>query len=215
MIIDQEGNQSYEKKDWAGNVIEVSKYNQGVKYSSYAVYDRNGNLIYEIDANGRRTDYYYDQAGRLIEKHLPVGEYILPGNSVPTPDYRPVVKYEYDDSGNLIAEILPSANAGLVDPADYTYHYQYDQINRKIKTIDPEGNEIRVFYDQLDRVIKEVDPLGNSVELIYDSRGNQRAIIDGEGNIGYKEYDIIGQEIASYDPRGLFRQLERVQVNWL
>ncbi|MEJ6950752.1 RHS repeat-associated core domain-containing protein [Natronospora cellulosivora (SeqCode)] len=209
IITDPEGLKTIEIKDWDGNITEVTKIKNRIKLSRIsASYDRTGKLISETDANRHRTDYYYDHLGRLVRVELPEDEYILPGDDYSTEDYRPIIRYEYDDSGNMIKEIRPEGNIGI-NPEGYTYQYQYDQLNRRIKTIDPAGNILKTFYDQAGRVIQEVDPLGNVFEVIYDSHGNQIAAIDGEGNISYSEYNIIGQQTASYDPRGVVPAIEK------
>ncbi len=203
IITDPEGNKTKEVKDWGGNVTAVYKYNRGKEYSSYASYDDVGNKIYEIDGNGRRTDFHYDDLNRLIKKELPGDEYILPGDTYPTPDYRPTLVYKYDYNGNKIAEITAKGNTGTTNPADYTVSYQYDELNRQVKIINPAGNETKAYYNPAGQKVRIVDPLSNESRVVYDSRGNEIAVIDGEGNVSYFEYDIIGKKKAAYDPRGV------------
>ncbi|OCL26003.1 hypothetical protein U472_08220 [Orenia metallireducens] len=195
-ITDREGNKTIEFKDLAGNVIQLTRVNNGVNYTKTAQYDALGNQISMSDELGRRIDHYYNDLNQLIKEELAADEYLVDG-SLRT--MRPTITYEYDLNGNKIQEVDAKGNP---------MSYEYDALNRVIRVIDSEGNVTKKYYDALGQEIKIVQVDKNGIvlsksEFDYDSRGNKIAQIDGEGNTSYFAYDIVGKEIAHYDPRGV------------
>ncbi len=181
IITDPNGNETIEVKDWNGNVIEVTKFNNGVGYVSSAVYDEVGNKLTVTDGEARSRDFYYDSLNRLVKEELP-------GHQSTGDGSRPIITYEYDSDGN---------KSTVIDPMGNKTEYDYNALGQVTKVTDPAGNEVKKYYDLAGQLIKEVDPKGNSVEVVYDNRGNKIAQIDGLGNLSYVKYDIIGKKIAS------------------
>jgi len=54
------------------------------------------------------------------------------------------ISYEYDRAGNLVKQILP--NGGVIIN-------EYDEMNRRIRVTDPDGNITRIFYDNSGNVV--------------------------------------------------------------
>ncbi|TDX53272.1 RHS repeat-associated core domain-containing protein [Orenia marismortui] len=217
-ITDKEMNQTVEIADWEGNVTSVArKLKNGVSYIKFAQYDAVGNQIAMIDEEGRVTNHYYNDLNQLVKEELPEDDYVVNGLLQPI---KAVISYQYDDNGNKIGEVSPKGNLRDTIDKNYLTSYEYDALNRVIKTSkyqsDDYGNitkklVTKKYYDGLGREVKTIDPKGNSVEMVYDSRGNKIAEIDQEGNIVYHEYDLIGKEVVSYDPRGVIPSSDNLE----
>lgn len=135
-------------------------------------YDQYGQLIEETLANGLKLTYKYDYLGRVIDVGLPDGsnfiyrydacymkaiDRIINGKACYTHKYN-----AYDLSGNVLSQTLIE-KAGTVD-------YQYDLLNRTIKTIHPHWQETvpDQGYDAVGNLLYRsyVDPQG-SVNCAY------------------------------------------------
>ncbi|QNN24371.1 LEPR-XLL domain-containing protein [Planctomycetales bacterium ZRK34] len=99
--------------------------------STQTIYDALGRRVAEIDSLGRRTDYEYDAAGRLISVTLPA---IDPDGSITgtIDDTRPVYQYAYDANGNQIS---------ITDPLSHVTDFAYDYLNRQQTRTLPIGVE--------------------------------------------------------------------------
>ncbi len=148
-------------------------------------YDANGNMTSYKDANGNITAYEYDKMNRQTAVHMPEGMDIT---------------FEYNAMGRLIAEHKPSG----------TWRYEYDNRNRRVKSIDPMGNETIFSY------------LGSAGCESCGSEGNISSVTDALGNITRYDYDPLGRKILEtdannksieydYDPNGnLIRQTDKL-----
>lgn len=72
----------------------------------------------------------------------------------------------------------------------------YDDVNRKMKTIDAEGNWTESTADLLGRVIHTVaytstNALQSEESLTYDWAGNVLTQTDGKGNVTHYGYDVL------------------------
>ena len=139
---------------------------------------------------------------------------------------------EYDKSGRVVKECLDDFVAGSMEEllntdielsSVYTA-YEYDALNRKIKTTLPDGSVMQTEYGIKDGLHTEhrVDDLGNISEVYKDSRGNITCIkkydssfalltwtsyaysdtgelvdvSDAKGNTIKAEYDMLGKRTS-------------------
>lgn len=214
----------------------------GRKYTpTYFTYDKNGNITciktasgYEIlreydvcdrltaeihrDKNGdisNRTEYVYDQAGRLTERKMQDGYtvsygYDSMGRVSMKSDNRGAIEYmEYDRNGNLVSRLSPQEN-GLKTG----YHYAYDILGRNTEITAPDGSGlyyscynlfgeveqerdsmggIRFTYDFAGRRILAETEGGSTQSYEYDACGNITALKDGNGNRTVYETDLWGR----------------------
>lgn len=117
------------------------------------------------------------------------------------PQIAPFTAFTYDAVRNL----LTSANA-----LGETTQYQYDNLNRQITTIDPNGdattygydaagnrtrvtdaelNDTTFVFDRLNRLAQETNELGFSRSFAYDAVGNTLSITDRNGRQRQFVYD--------------------------
>ncbi len=182
--------------DAANRVIEVTD-SEGHSFGTE--YNPLGKPAAEIDKNGNRTEYDYDNRGNLIRTRYPDGSESTAS---------------YDAEGNKISEI---------DQAGNITTYGYDALNRLVRTVYADGSEVNNTYDAAGRLIsvqdgsgnitsyeydavgqrtRVTDPLGNSTSITYDANGNQTSITDANGNITQYEYDALNRRIRTVFPDG-------------
>jgi RHS repeat-associated protein len=135
-------------------------------------YTPRSNLRRITDDNGNSITLGYDSANRLA------ATLDAKGNTVAR---------EYDLNGNLIT-IVETAKSDAGRPArSFTRRHEYDNLNRRVATIDPLGNRTTMTYDSYDNLTSLKDPKGNVTRFDYD--GHHRIVrqlrmltADGTGN---------------------------------
>lgn len=148
-------------------------------------YSANGNVLSFTDKNGNKTDYVYDKNNRIIEEHR--ASVVNPQDGTPV---RYVIRHEYDANGN------------------------------KVKTTDGNGNSSETFFDKNDRTVMVRD--GNDIATVfaYDENDNIVAVTIGadatfdatnasvsiqsldEAQIQSFVYDEFNQLVATVDGMG-------------
>ncbi|MBW1928939.1 MAG: RHS domain-containing protein [Deltaproteobacteria bacterium] len=166
---------------------------------AYSEYDNEGRLRKVIDGAGNETVYHYDES---------------PSN--PVSSYKPV-RIDYPTFTRKLyynkLQRLVRAEDVLDQDTVRTRAYTYDEAGNVVSETDEEGNVTTYEYDALNRLIKTTDPMGGVIERTYDDRGNLIQLKDANGNITTYEYDRnnrltrvirpMGQEtIYEYDGAG-------------
>ncbi len=110
---------------------------------------------------------------------------------------------QFDERGRVIKkEIIDSAEDAV------TYHYIYDEADRLIQTIDPQGNTETHTYDPITHRLIEKKGLRDDVRwhYSYDAKGNvvkeTERHRDGLELVTQFEYDLLGRKVAVVDPQG-------------
>ena len=168
------------------------------------VYDANGNVTKETDAEGyssasddtRRygTVYTYDLAGRLTSRTTP--EAAAQGKTS--------AKYEYNQYGELTrqTDALGSSTtyeysaggylAKVTDALGAAVKYSYDKLGNKLSMTDGRGKLTRYAYTSLG-ALKSVTNAENKAQTYrYDLEGNLALITDKNGNNTVYTYDSTG-----------------------
>jgi len=141
-----------------------------------AEYDDVGNATAVTDAEGNKTEYFFDANNRMWKSVAPqVNVYVDATSSSPL---RPVTINEYDENGNITATI--DANNTQLAPAAQ--------------------KKIEMQYDALGRLKKTIDAISNTIEFEYDANGNQRFLIDGNGNSTEFVYDGLNRKTSTIYP---------------
>ncbi|MFI6102933.1 polymorphic toxin-type HINT domain-containing protein [Streptomyces sp. NPDC051310] len=104
-------------------------------------------------------------------------------------------KFTYTPAGKL---------ATVTDAKGNVWQYEYDQLGRKRKSIDPDAGTSTSTYDELDRIVAATDGRGTKTSTVYDKLGRPLTTWAGEPNTGIKltetRYDKagwLGQAYAS------------------
>jgi RHS repeat-associated protein len=192
-IIDDKGQTTNFTYDRLGHL--TSKINTLGHATNYT-YDTNSKLLTEVETvlkNGVVTPYSekkwtYDSSGKVTSETDPLGR---------------ITRYEYDANGNQTAIIQVSVNNRRTE-------YQYDKMDRLIKTTYADGSSNSTSYDALGHEIGITNALGRTTQTIYDKLGRVVETIlpdatpnDDTDNPRTKaEYDKVGQVIKSFDEMG-------------
>ena len=162
------------------------------------------------DALGNETNTTYDAMGRVST----VSGKIDGGDSV--------TAYTYDGNGNVIKESVTSNKPGETTAYRNTY-YQYDSMNRLIKTntdepgetlyeYDDNGNITKMTtgavngaggvsttyeYDSQNRLVKTTDPMGYTETYTYDNNGNIASMTDKNGTVTTNTYNAVNSLLTS------------------
>ncbi len=138
--------------DIMGNVLTKTVENpDGDDLVWTYTYDAMGNLLTAEDPEHKVTRYEYDFGGRKTKQIAPDLTETL---------------FEYDMLGNMIKQTV------VMDPADAskdiitTFEYGFD--NKLVKMIDSEGAITEYAYDSRGRRVKTIDPAGNEIVTEYD-----------------------------------------------
>jgi RHS repeat-associated protein len=158
-------------------------------------YDAAGELTRMTDPEGRDTDYEYDNLGRLkkVIQPDPDGEGELP---------RPFTTYTYDEVGNLktVTDPDPDGPGFGVEPAVTTY--EYDNLDRRTKIIDPKQGHTRFTYDLANNLKTLIDPVNNTTTWEYDFLGRVKQEINQLGKKREFQYDANGNLTQRIDRLG-------------
>lgn len=187
------------------------------------IYDAAGRLIKsknnnEVVApyNEKWIDYKYDSLSNLTDSY---STFIRPGEICtpirPCHPYPPAIsnkrKFEYDDFGNLIA------NIGLSERRlDFTY-----DANTKLETIKDGLNRVTSFSYKADNQLATVtNPLNQTISYQYDSAGNLGGITDARSKTTQYDRNGVGElktqnspdtngSSFTYYPNGLINTMTR------
>ncbi|MBQ5989431.1 MAG: hypothetical protein IJL67_08055 [Oscillospiraceae bacterium] len=176
------------------NKLKASDLTESVTHKW--TYDAKGNVRYEYDGNGFRTEYEYDELDRLTNTVKRYGKERVSEN-----------KKSYDLDGNLTEEItlLDGKQTGkksyvydglgrVVQKSDADVPYEYIEYNRnsdQIKSYDAE-KVLKTFEYDADRRLVRTNHAGVCIEeLQYDYAGNVNRKTDGEGNAAVYCYDVM------------------------
>ncbi|MDF2179906.1 putative Ig domain-containing protein [Aliiglaciecola sp. CAU 1673] len=165
-------------------------------------YERLGNIASVTDNKGQVESYTYDKFGYLekqsqyyVSTSYTRDAYgrVLSESVAAAGGVQLVTAFEYDAEGNKTAE---------TDPNGQRTEYEYDALNRLVKTRYPDGSQIAMDYDAAGRITSETDENGAITQYQYDKVGRRTQITDALGNISRFEYDPAGNLIKEIDALG-------------
>lgn len=160
-------------------------YGNALRYE----YDRQGNLILLIDSMGRRIDFQYDLAGRILQILTPKTGLI--GSSWQ------LVRYQYDANDDLV---------GVVDPLGHVTRYDYlDHLLTRVT--DRNGRDLFYQYDSERRCIRTWFTGGVwDRRLNFDSRRHRTLVTDPIGYQTLYQNNEHGVTVSETDPLGRVRE---------
>ncbi|WP_375397984.1 hypothetical protein, partial [uncultured Sphingomonas sp.] len=199
----------------SGDAVQVvdatnfASFTAQVPTETYA-YDRRGNLIRSVDANGAATFSYYDALDRKIAQVDAVGT---------------LTHYAYDPAGNLTrmtvwgTPVALPATPGGTPPAapggeSRVTDYAYDALDRltstgveNVRTGAWNGTSFQLalgtvttsyVYDALGNVLRTTDGAGGSTYAYHDRLGRTTREVDAEGFVTDWGYDAEGNVRYEY-----------------
>lgn len=153
-------------------------------------YNAFGEVIETINANGEVKTYIYDDFGRLLQTN---------NNGI-------VFDYEYIETGNGIN------NVEKISTADHEQTFEYDGLNRVIKTteiINGSNFEFEYLYNSLNQVTQIIYPNGLVVNNSYDNNGYLIEVQDQNMNTLWEgiEQDAFGRFVTYKKGDGITTEL--------
>jgi len=195
----------------SGNLTTTYTYDethgmpQSVSYpdgtSESFVYNERGDLISETNRRGKTTTYEYNKRRQITKTTAPdLGEtsntYDSAGNLLTTTDSEGhVTRYTYSPQGKVLTE---TTAFGTAEAATTTH--EYDDHDRRIRTIDPLNRVTEFEHDAAGRVVKIIDPLDRETSFTYDSDGNRTSVTTPKGIVTEFDYNERGERTMLTDP---------------
>lgn len=99
----------------------------------------------------------------------------------------------YDERGNI---------RNIRDAGGTEISYQYDLLNRVVRTTDGNGNNTLFEYDEADRIRKVTNPLGDSRSYRYNESGRVTQMTDYDGFSVRLEYNCLNKPQTITDKEG-------------
>ncbi|MGL6029997.1 MAG: hypothetical protein ACRC0M_09500, partial [Legionella sp.] len=170
-----------------------------------------GDTIAIVNANGFKTEHFYNEQGQLIRVNSPEGafkEYHYDGLGrlcFELDGSGHKISYTYDASGHVLSKTQDP------DGLKLTTTYQYDALGRQLQVKDANGCIKQFIYDEGGRLILScTDPQGLNLvtHFDYDDRGllvkQTELNAQGLNKIIAYEWDNLGRKTAVLvDPDGL------------
>ncbi|HQU48092.1 MAG TPA: RHS repeat-associated core domain-containing protein [Casimicrobiaceae bacterium] len=173
--------------DIAGNMVSSASPLAG---TATAQVDARGLVVRRDDAQGNRTLFQRDGAGRKVREEVHEGAASLLRRT----------EWAYDDNGNLVTETLYRTIDGTLTPV--MTRFEYDASNRLIAVIDATGATTRTEYDAAGRVVATVDALGRRTSRQYDALGRLQRTTFADGTTATRGYDPNGNLVSETDRGG-------------
>jgi RHS repeat-associated protein len=162
------------------------------------------------DNLGNKVEYTYDLKGRRTQELTKDPDGTLVRSLQTAYDVRDKVasinaggsltQQLRDALGNLVKETDPN-NQTATNPVSTTYNY--DPLNRLLKTIDRLSGPTTYGYDSNDRPIAITAPNGITTRYVYDDLGNLLQEQSPQRGIRSYTYDVAGDVLSLTDARGI------------
>jgi YD repeat-containing protein len=150
--------------------------------------------IEEIDANGRRTRFVYDDNANLTREIIETADF---GEIFTQFSYDPVfnkMTSKTDAEGRVTEFEIDSTNGNLLSVTDAegnVSRFEYDELGDLRQQIDPRDGVTVFTYDVFGNQETLTDPLGNVTRTVYDARSRIRSTTDDFGRSATMDYDEL------------------------
>lgn len=178
-------------------------------------YDKNGNLLTEVNPRGMVARFHYDGLDRQIRSVLNADGN---PNAVHVNDI--VVMVDYDANDNIVRQTMRRQES-VHEPqqlVDVVHEMVYDGFNREVRREDPDGNLNLIAYDTVGNAISITDRNGNTTNMEYDTAnrllktvqppvtalapGSTSGAVGGHRPTATVEYNRRSLEVRAVDANG-------------
>lgn len=196
-ILDRVGSKVDIKYNFLDNVTEI-KNNIGNKYTFES--DRYGNVLKSISPVGDITTFTYNN-------NYQVSKVSGPNNTFTNIDHdfnNNVVKVSSSNgltvtnaylASRLLLKSVVSGNS-----QSRITSYQYNDLGRLFKVIDPSGNSAEITYDVGGRVVEVKDAANNIVKTVYDENNVPIEFKNEKGHSWSNTLNNLSQQISGTTP---------------
>jgi RHS repeat-associated protein len=172
------GNTYYYGYDWDGRLVNLTNPDGTHELTSY---NDTLNTKTVTDENGQLTLCQYNWDGLLtsVKEYNTTSTYYL-------------TTYSYDPSGNMLS---------ATDAKGQTTTYQYDDLNRLVKTTFPDGTYETKTYDSFGNLLTRMTANGSTISYSYDAL-NRLILVSypGSGGNATYTYDADGNRLSQVSP---------------
>jgi RHS repeat-associated protein len=203
-VTDALGNKTEFTYNTKGQPLTVKDARSNVTTNTY---DTAGNLLTTKDALGNvTTNIYSIQTGQLsltkdALNNVTTFEYFGSYLTKQTDAQGNETTFSYDANGNRKTQTVKRTNAaGQLETITRTA--EYDDLNRLVKSIQPDGSFTRTEYNELGQQKATIDQGGNRTEFTYDDQGRLIKTMYADGKFEESTYDEEGRRLTSKDRSG-------------
>ena len=156
-------------------------------WSGDSKYNGHGQILREVDGEGKEVLYTYNDLGWKIREQIKVQE--------TDPALYRVIAYTYDSQGNKVEEAYGQQEVERDGEPDgwHRIHFSYDKNNHLNVVKDDFGAKMRYDYDCLGNVTLEERAIADGVHSVihyaYDANGNLTKITTPKGSEIHRSYD--------------------------
>jgi len=157
-------------------------------YEEYTL-DAFGNRRFVRNKLGGMTENGFDELGNLESST----------ETITTVDTTTTIEtsYSYDKRGNRTQMIEADVVTGGVATTQRTTDYDYDLLDRLVKSTDELSHSTEFTYDDRNNLVATKDALGKITRYVYDKADRRVATIDALGGVVYTRYDGGGRVIST------------------
>ncbi len=172
---------------WLDHRGRAARVDSPLGDSTFASYDRDGNLVRLVDSEGRAIRAAYDARGNLTSATDALGNvtsFAYTGAYARLASFTDalgnVTRYSYDDRGNMLSSTNPD---GTVE------RWTYDDAGNVDTWTNRRGDEVAYDQDAMGRLTTKSHDDGTRVTYLYDAHGNLASTTDATGTTAYS-YDL-------------------------
>lgn len=154
-----------------------------------------GEIAWETDAAGNRTDFAYNTMGRTLSVRRPMVSITLENGTVQ--NVNPTDYVVYDIAGRAIGTI--DANGNLMTRRLLAGTGYGNSDGTAVAEFHADGGVIRSGYDVFGDLRRSTDEVGRVTEMTYDGRGRLTQVIRPSTLVDNYAYDLLGQRIQHWN----------------
>lgn len=214
-VTDSEGRTTLYRTNELGAIVEIL---DPAGKKRRLEYDDTLNIAVEVDPLGRSTRTSRDARGRPAIVETPDGQHVALKHhrvfhelvSLYQNQCGSIWRWKYDRRGRLTSAVAPAGEvtafewrrgllSAITDAGGQRTEHEYDAAGNQIRTVLPNGGEIRRVFDLRGRLRAVAGPTDGRATIDYDLLDRVTRVGEPDGNIRAFEYDAEGNLTGTSD----------------